>query len=62
MIKSETLKIVVIVVQRESDTTYDPVLSMQSVVSVSKHCVSNKSSDKSVVHDIRAGQVKCCPF
>ena len=57
-----TLKTVAIFLQHESDIACDPVLSMQTVSSVRKHCMSNKSSDKSFVHDIRAAQVKFCPF
>ena len=49
------------ILQRESDIACDHVHSMQTVASVRKHCVSNKSSDKSFVHDIRAAQVKLCP-
>ena len=44
--------------ERENDISCDPVLSMQTVASVRKHYVSNKSSDESFVHDIRAAQVK----
>ena len=56
------LKTFAIFLQRDSNIACDPVLSMQTVVSVRKHCMSNKSSDKSFVHDIRAAQVKFYPF
>ena len=40
-----TLKTFAIFLQRKSDIACDPVLSMQTVSSVRKHCMSNKSSD-----------------